>query len=48
MLDLVQDIVMQSAARLATAATLKETDPLATFTPFAMTTFNAELQWANK
>lgn len=45
MLDLIQDIVMQSCARLAAAAGLG--GPTNTFCPFAMKTFNAELEWSN-
>lgn len=47
MFDTVQDIVMQSASKLAAAAALKQLDLTATFTPFAMKTFNAEMEWAN-
>lgn len=46
MLDFVQDVVIDSASKLAAAAALKEHDPTATFTPFAMKTFNAEVEWA--
>lgn len=47
MLDLVQDIIMQSAGKVAAAATLKANDPTAIYTPHAMDTFNAEMEWAN-
>ena len=43
-LDLIQDIVMQASARLATAANLG--NPTDTCCPFATKTFNAELEWA--
>lgn len=43
-LDLILDIVMQSSARLAAAAKLG--NPTDVFCPFAMTTFNTELEWA--
>ena len=47
-LDLVQDIVMQTTSRLAAAATLKVDDPRATVIPFALATFNSEYTWANE
>lgn len=45
-LDLLQDIVMQSTSKLAKAADVKRSDPSAVYTPFAVSTFNAEMEWS--
>lgn len=47
MLDLVQDIVIQSASKVAAAAALKANDLTAIYTPHAISTLNAEMEWAS-
>ena len=46
-LGFLNDIVLQTARRLDTAAKLKIDDPAAVFTPFATTTWNLELNLAD-
>lgn len=47
-LGFLQDIVLQTGRRLNDAANLKKTDPTASITPFATSTFNAELKSADE
>lgn len=47
MLGFFHDIVLQTARRLNESADLKIRDPAATFTPFAMKTYNSEFGLAS-